>query len=88
LLELDQGTQGRLANAGDATCGRGPQGDPDRDRLVIVEQKRRDVRTDTKGITAGDALDRRHRIVKSAEFVNVPPNGSSGHAEAVGDFAA
>ena len=61
LLQLGQRAHGRLLDAGDRAARGGAQPDRDGDRLLVVEQQRRQLRA---GLTAGSRR-RRPRVVST-----------------------
>ena len=87
LFELDEGTHGRLLDAGHRAAGGGAQPDRDGDRLLVVEQQRWELRAGTEPV-AGDAGGRVHRVAEGAQLVDVAADGPHVDFEALGQLGA
>ncbi|GAA3490313.1 hypothetical protein GCM10018987_43960 [Streptomyces cremeus] len=83
LLQLGQGAHRGLADALDALAGRGAQADRDGDRLVVVEQQRRQPRAHAELVAAAGAGAGVDGVAEFAEPVDVAPHGARGDAEAL-----
>ncbi len=81
LLQLRQRPQGRLLDPGDGAA-RGPQADRDRDRLLVVEQQRRQLGTGAEPVAAGDAAGRVDRVAELAQLVDVAADRARRHGGA------
>jgi hypothetical protein len=66
LLELAERPQRRLRDAGDRLAGGGPQAEHNRDRLVVVEQQRRQRGAGNQPVAALRAQRRLDRVAQLA----------------------
>jgi hypothetical protein len=78
LLELDEGADGGLLDAGHRCPGGGPQPDRDGDRLVLVEQQRRHRRAGAQPVAAGRPGQRLDRVAERAQALDVAPDRATG----------
>ena len=67
---------------------RGLQGDGDGDRLVRVEQQRREPTARAQPVTPVGAVQRVDRIAELAQALDVAPQGAGTDCEAVGQVFA
>ena len=88
LLELHEGSYGRLLDARHRSAGSGAQAHGDRDGLVVVEQERRHGGPGVQAIPAALAGERVDRIAELAQAVDVASDGPPRHVEAPGELAA
>ena len=81
LLELDEGADRGLLDAGHGRPSGRAQPDRDRDRLVVVEQQRRHRGAGAKPVAAGRSAQRLDRIAEGAQALDVAPDRPPGHLE-------
>ena len=83
LLELGQSAQRGLLDAGHAAAGRGAQADRHGDRLVVVEQQRRQVCARPEPVAAGRAGRGVDGIAEPAQAIDVVAHGAGRDLETV-----
>ena len=66
----------------------GAQPDRDRDRLVLLEQQRRQLGADAEPVAAARAADGVDRVAEPAQPVDVVADGPVGDAEPLGELGA
>lgn len=88
LLELGQGPHRGVLDARDRLSRSDSQPDSHRDRLVRVEDQRRQRRTRGEPVPTGGTHRRDHRVPQLAQPVDVASHGPVGDAEPIGQFAA
>ena len=86
LVELAQCTQRRFADACDAAARGKPQAHRHGDRLVGVEQQRRQRRARAELIAAAVALAGVYRIAEVAQSFHVAAHAACRHAEPLGQL--
>lgn len=88
LLELDQGPQSGLLDAGHRGTSGSGEADGYRDRLLVVEYQRRHRGAGAKAVTAGWAAQRLHGITQLTQALHVSPDRPSRHPEAAGQLVS
>jgi hypothetical protein len=86
-LQLGQRSQRGLLDAGHAAARRGAHPDRDGDRLVVVEQQRRQPGARAEAV-AGHAARGVDRVAERAQLVDVPADGAHVDVEALGELGA
>jgi hypothetical protein len=81
LLELRQGAQGRLLDAGDRPRGRRPQTQGHGDRLLVVEQQRRHRRARCEAVAPGGSRAGTHLVAQDPQPLDVVADRPGGDAE-------
>ena len=87
-VELRQRPERGVTGAGDAAARAGEQRDRGGDRLLVVEQQRRQVLPGPELVAAADALAGVHRIAERAQPLDVPPYRARRDPEPVGELGA
>jgi hypothetical protein len=88
LLDLRQGAEAGVLALAYTVDGGGPQADRDRDRLVVVEQQRRQGAAAVELVAAGSARLGVDAVAELAKPVDVAAQGPVGDAEPFGELAA
>jgi hypothetical protein len=88
LLELHQGPDRRLLDAGHRRAGGGAEPHGDGDHLVVVEQQGRHGRTGAQAIAARRTRERLDRIAELAQPLDVAADRSRRDLEPFREFAA
>jgi hypothetical protein len=86
LLQLGQGPQRDLLDAGHCGARGHPQPDRDGDGLVVVEQQRRERGTRAQPVAASDARPGVHRISEGAQPLHIVADGPGRHPESLGEL--
>jgi hypothetical protein len=81
LLELDEGADGALLDAGHGGASGRAKPDRDRDRLVLVEQQRWHRGAGAKPVATGRPAQRLDRVAEGAQALDVAPDRAPGHLE-------
>jgi hypothetical protein len=85
LFQLRERPYRRLLDPRDRAVGGRPKPENHRDRLVVVEQQRRQRGPDAQPVT-GDARARLHRVPEPAQPIHVPPQRPPGDAQPLGQL--
>ncbi|GAA0650680.1 hypothetical protein GCM10009535_30970 [Streptomyces thermocarboxydovorans] len=88
LLQFGQRPHRGLPDALDAAAGRGAQADGDCDRLVVVEQQRRQPGARAELVAAAGAGAGVDGVAQLAQPVHVPAQGAGADAEPLGEVGA
>jgi hypothetical protein len=88
LLELAERADGGLLDAGDPAARRRAQPHGHRDRLLLVEQQRREGRPGAQAVAAADAARRAHRVTEAAQALHVPTYCADADFEPLGELRA
>jgi hypothetical protein len=86
LFELGQGAYRGLLDAGDRAGGGRAQADRHGDRLVVVEQQRRQLGAGHEPVAAGGAGGGAHLVPEGPQPFDVVADGPGGDAEPFGEF--
>ncbi len=85
LIELRQGTHGRLSDGGDP-LGADPQRDGHGDDLVLLEHERGRVSARAEAVPAADTGGRVDGVAELPQPLDVPAQGAGGHPEQLGQL--
>ncbi len=85
-VELGQRPERGVAGAGYRATRAGEQRDRGGDRLLVVEQQRRQVLPRAELVAAADALAGVHRVAEGAQPLDIAPYRARGDAEPVGEL--
>ena len=88
LLELGQRPHRRLLDPGDLPGGGRAQADGDRDRLLVVEQQRRQLGAGAQAVAAGDPRRRLDRVAERAQLVDVATDRARANLEPLSELGA
>jgi hypothetical protein len=86
LAQLGQRAQRGLLDPGHGAPGGGVQADRDRDRLLVVQQQRRQGRAGAQAVAAGRPGGRADLVAQGAQPLDVVADGPGGHAQPVGQL--
>jgi hypothetical protein len=86
LLQLEKSAHGGLFHAADAALGRGSQSECNGDRLLIVQQQRRQCRARAQLIPALHSGGGMNGISKTAQAIHITAERSSSYVEAPGQL--
>ena len=87
LFQLGERAQGDLLHPGDAAGGGGPQAERHRERLLVVEQQRRQLRPGAEAVAARHARGRVHGIAEAAQAIDVAAERARGDLQPAAELA-